>query len=428
MPLTDHTAPAPTDSTQPLESDQPIDDNHTRRGQHRAFDGILLASFGGPEKPEDVMPFLRNVTRGRGIPEERLEEVSHHYQAMDGQSPINDQNRELLRDLRAELDRRGIELPVVWGNRNWHPFMRDAVDELYAQGKRHILGIATSAYSSYSSCRQYREDFGTILRDSGRDGEMTIDKIRTYFNVPGFLDPVVDGVDDALTSLLDEGLTLPEIRVVFTTHSIPLTMADTSGPEDTHERGSGGWYVEQHLAACRYVAGAIAQRRDIAVTDLMDDPDQQTASGPLLRWQLAYQSRSGPPQVPWLEPDIVDVIEEISASDDVCRGIVVAPIGFVTDHVEVIWDLDKEAREAAEEHGLTFRRVATAGHDPRFITALVDLIEERLDPARPRAALTDFGMTPDVCGRRCCPGRTIRPTTSGIDSDEDCARAEQESA
>lgn len=361
------------------------DSVHDRRAEPRDIDAILFASFGGPEGQDDVMPFLRNVTRGRGIPDERLEEVAHHYRTMGGRSPINDQNRTMIAALEQALAARGLDLPVYWGNRNWEPYTDDAVKALHRDGHRHALGIVTSAYSSYSSCRQYREDFGKALLQAGLLGEVTIDKIRVYFDHPGFLDPVVDSVRTALAELADEGHGAARTRILFSTHSIPTAMSLASGPDETRgEHGEGGWYVAQHLAACRYVM------------------EQLGADGAELpEWELVYQSRSGAPHIPWLEPDINDVISRL-AQDGAADAIVVVPIGFVTDHVEVVWDLDTEAKESAAEAGLAFRRAATAGSDPRFIEALVDLIEERVRDDAPRRQVTDFGGTPDVCGRGCC--------------------------
>lgn len=385
---------------------------HTRRGEQRAFDAILFASFGGPDGQDDVIPFLRNVTRGRGIPDERLEEVAGHYRALGGRSPITAQNRDLIGRLEQELAERGIDLPVYFGNRNWEPYNAEALRAMHADGHRHALGLVTSAYSSYSSCRQYREDFGMVLEETGLGDEMTIDKVRVYFNHPGFLEPVVDGLAAALRELAAEGHDADRVRVLFSTHSVPLSMAEASGPEETRVQGSGGWYVEQHLAACRWV-----------MDQLHDDVPALPA------WQLVYQSRSGAPHIPWLEPDVNDVIEQLAADQDEAAGadaVVVVPIGFVTDHVEVVWDLDTEAKETAAETGLAFRRVATSGTDPRFVAALADLIQERLDPAFPRRVVTDFGGTPDVCGANCCVGRMCRPTTSAIDSAEDVARAREQ--
>ncbi|WP_087485710.1 ferrochelatase [Brachybacterium massiliense] len=400
-----------TDQTLSMPSPRAVDPDsptHTRRGEAKPFDAILFSSFGGPDGQDDVIPFLRNVTRGRGIPDERLEEVAGHYRALGGRSPITAQNEALIAALEQELARRGIDLPVYFGNRNWAPYNADAVRALHRDGHRHALGLVTSAYSSYSSCRQYREDFGMVLEETGLVGEVSIDKVRVYFNHPGFLEPVVDGVAGALQSLSVEGHDVDRIAVLFSTHSVPNSMAEASGPEETRVAGSGGWYVEQHLAACRWV---MEQLHD----DIPELPD----------WQLVYQSRSGAPHIPWLEPDVNDVIEQIAA-DGSADAVIVVPIGFVTDHVEVVWDLDTEAKETADEKGLAFRRVATSGEDPRFVAALADLVQERLDAQFPRRVVTDFGGTPDVCGANCCVGRMCRPTTSGVDSEQDVERARAE--
>ena len=400
-----------TDQTLSMPSPRAVDPDsptHTRRGEAKPFDAILFSSFGGPDGQDDVIPFLRNVTRGRGIPDERLEEVAGHYRALGGRSPITAQNEALIAALEQELARRGIDLPVYFGNRNWAPYNADAVRALHRDGHRHALGLVTSAYSSYSSCRQYREDFGMVLEETGLAGEVSIDKVRVYFNHPGFLEPVVDGVAGALRSLSVEGHDVDRIAVLFSTHSVPNSMAEASGPEETRVAGSGGWYVEQHLAACRWV-----------MEQLHDDMPE------LPEWQLVYQSRSGAPHIPWLEPDVNDVIEQIAA-DGSADAVIVVPIGFVTDHVEVVWDLDTEAKETADEKGLAFRRVATSGEDPRFVAALADLVQERLDVQFPRRVVTDFGGTPDVCGANCCVGRMCRPTTSGVDSAQDVERARAE--
>src|SRR6478609_9353126 len=221
--------------------------------RRRGYDAVLLAGFGGPEGPDDVMPFLRNVTRGRGIPEERLVEVSHHYQALGGSSPINEQNRLLRTALQTELARRGIDVPVLWGNRNWAPYLRDVISQAHADGQLRLLGLATSAYSSYSSCRQYREDFGLALADTDLVGSMRIDKVRPYFDRPGFRAPFADGTVQALRRAAAAGVDIAELDVVFTTHSIPDTMADTSGSAELGDHGAGGAYVTQHLAVARAV-------------------------------------------------------------------------------------------------------------------------------------------------------------------------------
>ncbi len=364
------------------------------------YDAILFASFGGPEGQEDVIPFLRNVTAGRGVPDERLEEVAGHYRALGGRSPINAQNRELIAALQEELASRDVHLPIYFGNRNWAPYTAEALQALHADGHRRALALITSAYSSYSGCRQYREDFARRLDETGLLGELAIEKSRSYFNHPGFLAPVVDGVAAALRELDREGHDADRVRVLFSTHSIPLAMNDASGPT-----GEGNWYVDQHLAACRYV-----------MEHLHDDL-------PVLPgWELVYQSRSGAPHVPWLEPDVNDVIERV-AEEDQADAVIVVPIGFVTDHVEVIWDLDTEAKETAQEQQLAFRRVATSGTDPRFVAALADIVQEHLDPSRERIAVTELGAVEDVCGHNCCQVNASRavPAEQDVDTLEQIA-------
>ncbi len=384
-------------STQPAEGTT----DPTRPG----YDAILLAGFGGPEGPDDVMPFLRNVTRGRGIPDERLVEVSHHYQALGGRSPINEQNRALRAALEAELQRRGVDTPVLWGNRNWAPYLSDVVTEAAAAGQVRLLGLATSAYSSYSSCRQYREDFGRALADTGLVGQVRIDKVSPYFAVRGFVEPFVDDTAAALRAAAEAGLSPADVRVIFTTHSIPNTMADTSGSASLGDHQPGGAYVTQHMAVARTVLAGVARQR----------PETEG-----IGWQLVYQSRSGPPSVPWLDPDINDVIETLAGEG--VRGVVVVPIGFVSDHVEVIWDLDHEAAETAQEHGLWFARVPTPGTDPRFVAALADLLVRRLDGSEPAddapgGRVVAATPRPDFCAPACCVNaRVRRPTTAAQDS------------
>lgn len=373
------------------------------------YDAILFASFGGPEGQDDVIPFLRNVTAGRGVPDERLEEVAGHYRALGGRSPINAQNRALISALEAELASRSVDLPIYFGNRNWEPYTAEALQSLHADGHRRVLALVTSAYSSYSGCRQYREDFARRLDETGLLGEIQIEKSRSYFNHPGFLAPVVDGVRDAIEDLARAGHDSHDVRVLFSTHSIPLAMNDASGPT-----GEGDWYVRQHLAACSYV-----------MEQLHDDLPH------LPEWELVYQSRSGAPHVPWLEPDVNDVIARVRAEEQ-AEAVIVVPIGFVTDHVEVIWDLDTEAKESAEEQGLAFRRVATSGTDPRFVAALADIVQEHLDPSRERLAVTELGAVEDVCGHNCCQVNAARavPAAQDLDTLEQIAAhlREQESA
>lgn len=360
------------------------------------IDAILLASFGGPEGPDDVMPFLENVTRGRGVPRERLEEVSHHYLALGGVSPINEQNRALIDALTQEMNRRGLFVPLYWGNRNWAPFMSEAIEQVRADGHAHVLALATSAYSSYSGCRQYREDLAGALIDTGTECDIRIDKVRAYFDSPGFLQPFADGIVAAITDLQDSGVDLKRPVVLFTTHSIPDAMAESSGPPGMFD-SAGGAYEAQHLAAAELVATMVTQ---------------QGTEMPV--WRLVYQSRSGPPQVPWLEPDINDAIRD--EKERGATAIVIVPIGFISDHVEVIWDLDHEAAETCAELGLPMRRVPTPGTDPRFVSSLVDLIAERLggDPA---PALSPLGPWATPCAAGCCRNlRAEKPHVAGVDS------------
>ncbi|WP_368497853.1 ferrochelatase [Herbiconiux sp. A18JL235] len=364
-----------------------------------AYDAILLASFGGPEGQDDVIPFLRNVTRGRGIPDERLEEVAHHYRAFGGVSPINAQNRALKAALEAELATRGIELPVLWGNRNWDPYLREALTEAHERGFRSLIAVATSAYSSYSSCRQYREDFAIALDETGLAGEITIDKVRQFFDHPGFVQPFIDGVAAAIAGIREQFPDLDparEIEVLFSTHSIPSADAERSGPA-ARGFGPGGAYAAQHLAVAEAVMATAAG-----------------ADG--LPWQLVYQSRSGPPSQPWLEPDINDAIAELPAKG--VKAVVIVPLGFVSDHMEVMWDLDNEALETCAEHGLHGVRTPTPGVDPAYVSGLVDLVLERVSgtPASERPARTALGPWYDVCRPGCCENVRLgfKPALAGI--------------
>ncbi|HEU5082412.1 MAG TPA: ferrochelatase [Acidimicrobiales bacterium] len=345
------------------------------------YDAILLLSFGGPEGPDDVVPFLENVTRGRGVPRERLEEVAQQYLRFGGRSPINDQNRALLGALRAELDRRGHDLPLHWGNRNWAPYVEDVVDELTDAGHRRVLAVSTSAYSSYSACRQYLEDIERAqgaVRDTGREPP-AIDKVRPYWNHPGFVLAVVERVHAALESLAPADRN--RARLVFTAHSVPLSMAETS----------------DYQAQLVDEATLVAER--VAVPTVRDGAD----------WDLVYQSRSGPPQVPWLEPDIVDHLRSLhQRGDDV---VVVVPIGFTSDHMEVVYDLDTQAAEAARSMGMTMVRAGTVGTHPLFVRGLVDVLDEHLVGATP-AALGSLGPRVNPCRPGCCPA-PARPGRPG---------------
>jgi len=365
-----------------------------------AYDAILLAGFGGPEGQDDVIPFLRNVTRGRGIPDERLEEVAHHYRHFGGVSPINAQNRALRAALEAELDRRGIDLPVYWGNRNWAPMLEDAVKDAAAAGDTSLIAIATSAYSSFSSCRQYREDFARVLADTGLGDTVTIDKVRQFFDHPGFVQPFVDGVRDGLAELLGDGTAPEQVHVLFSTHSIPTADAERSGPRD-RDFGEGGAYAAQHRAVAAVVMAAVSEEIPEAAR---------------IGWELVFQSRSGPASQPWLEPDVCDRIAELPAEG--VTAVAVVPLGFVSDHMEVLWDLDNEALEAAAEAGLRAVRTRTPGVDPAFVSGLVDLVQERLagTPVTDRVHLTELGPWYDVCRPGCCENirAGFKPAAAGI--------------
>jgi ferrochelatase len=336
------------------------------------YDAVLLVSFGGPEAPAEVLPFMEQVTAGRGIPRERLEEVSKHYRLFDGRSPINDHNRVLRAALERGLAAEGHPLPVYWGNRNAAPWLGQEVRRMRDDGVEHALCLVTSAYSSYSGCRQYREDLARA-RDAVGAGAPTLDKVRAFYNHPGFLEPQVDRVRAALDQLPEAARA--GARVVFTTHAIPRTMSRHSD------------YEAQHLEACRLVMEALPARG----------------------WDLVYNSRSGPPQVPWLTPDVNDHLAELAAAG--CPGVVVVPIGFVSDHLEVVYDLDVEARATASSLGLPFVRAGTVGTDPRFVSGLVELVRERVAGATPRA-LGTRGVNWDACPVDCCrtPDQVQLPT------------------
>jgi protoporphyrin/coproporphyrin ferrochelatase len=361
------------------------------------YDGILLLSFGGPDKPEDLMPFLRIVTAGRGIPDERLTTVAEHYQSFGGKSPINEQNVLLLAALRSELDRRELTTPLVWGNRNFRPLLVDTLREAHEAGMRRLVTVVTSAYSSYSSCRQYREDLAAavgLLADEGRDLE--IDKIRPYFNHPGFSRANARQVTEAVRGLGQRPH--DEVRLVFVTHSIPEAMDDTSGPGD----GEGNAYRREHLSLAA------------AITD-----EVNATLGLRLDFELVYCSRSGPPTQPWLGPDVNDELRAMAAAG--VKTVVVAPIGFVSDHMEVKFDLDTEAAETAADEGLEMVRVPTVGTDPEFVSGLVDLVLERAAQARGVGSSVapswpGSEAAPPVCPSGCCPNlRAVRPALCGTD-------------
>jgi ferrochelatase len=332
------------------------------------YDAFLLLSFGGPEGPDDVLPFLRNVTRGRGIPEDRLAVVAEHYQHFGGVSPINDQNRALIAALAAEFARHLIDLPIYWGNRNWAPYVSDAVGLMRRDGIQRALVLTTSATSSYSGCRQYRDDMAAAVGA----GSPELVKLRHYFDHPGFIAANADHVRAALIELPEQRRATA--RLVFTAHSIPVTMNQESGPQ------RNGLYRRQQRETARLVAEAVR--------------------GPGAEFDLVWQSRSGPPQVPWLEPDINDHLRALAAGG--VRAVVISPTGFVSDHLEVRWDLDTEARETAAGLDLDFVRAATAGTHPAFVSAIRELAEERLTGARPEH-LGTLRLCGIDCPDGCCP-------------------------
>ena len=324
------------------------------------YDAILLVSFGGPEGMDDVIPFLENVLRGRNIPRERMLQVARHYELFGGVSPINGQNRNLIAALRAELQTNGPNLPIYWGNRNWHPLLADTIQQMADDGIKQALAFVTSAYSSYSSCRQYRENITTAQSVVGAIAPK-VDKLRAFYNHPLFIEANVGQVRLALDQL--SGDSTP--RLVFTAHSIPESMA----------------------SVCDYEAQLNETAKLVA-----------EASG-YERWQLVYQSRSGSPQQPWLGPDICDYLRELKEQG--VASVIVSPIGFVSDHMEVIYDLDTEARRVAGEIGLQMVRAGTAGTHPAFVKMIRELILERTEALPPRS-LGTRGPSHDVCPIDCC--------------------------
>lgn len=338
------------------------------------FDALLWLSFGGPEGPDDVMPFLRNVTRGRGVPDERLAEVAEHYQHFGGVSPINAVNRKAIATVESTLDAAGIELPVYFGNRNWRPYVEDAVAQMTADGVRRALVFATSAYGGYSACRQYDEDI--VRARSAVDRAPDLVKLRQFFDHPLFVESFVDSVARARTSLGEAG---ERARLVFTAHSIPVSADRSAGPD-------GGLYSRQVREAARLVAQGVEH-------------------------DVVWQSRSGPLQIPWLEPDIVEHIDALHA--DGVDAVIVCPIGFVSDHLEVVWDLDNEAARRASELGMQFARAATPSGSQRFADLVVELVREQTDSvsARRLSALPELGCTVNgaLCADGCCEPPRRRP-------------------
>ena len=327
------------------------------------YEALLVVSFGGPEGPDDVMPFLENVLRGKNVPRERMLAVAEHYYHFGGKSPINDQNRELINALSWEFERNGPRLPIYWGNRNWHPLLADTLRQMAKDGIRRALAFFTSAYSSYSGCRQYRENIEAAQREVGPEAPR-IDKLRVFFNHPLFIEVMIERTATALAQVPAERRACTFL--VFTAHSIPLGMAQSSR------------YEEQLRETSRLVSEAF----------------------PGHAWWLAWQSRSGPPSQPWLEPDIGDALRELHSQG--VRDVVVVPIGFISDHLEVAYDLDLEAQSISTEIGLNMVRAGTAGADPKFVAMIRELVLERLEAGRPRRALGALGPSHDACPTDCC--------------------------
>jgi ferrochelatase len=340
--------------------------------EHSPYDAVLVISFGGPEKPEDVMAFLENVTRGRNVPYERLMEVAGHYQHFGGKSPINDQCRQFIDALNKELEEHEVKLPVYWGNRNWHPFLSDTVRTMREDGVRHALAFVTSAYSSYSGCRQYLEDISAAQASVG-EGAPRIDKLRVFYNHPHFIDALADRLREALAKFTRE----TKVYVIYTAHSIPVSMARTSD------------YQRQLEETSRLLSEAVA----------------------VSHYKLVFQSRSGPPNQPWLEPDILEYLGRIRELG--IRNVVVAPIGFFSDHMEVIHDLDLEAKDLAIELGITMVRAQTVGVHPTFVRMVRELIEERLNNQAPKLAVGPYGPNHDTCPGDCCPA-SERPRRQSV--------------
>lgn len=328
-----------------------------------SFDALLLVSFGGPEGMDDVIPFLENVLRGRNVPRERMLQVAKHYEMFGGVSPINEQNRQLIAALKKELSDKGPDLPIYFGNRNWHPLLADTLVKMREDGIRNALAFVTSAYSSYSSCRQYLENIAEARAVAGANAPR-VEKLRAFYNHPLFIQANVENVHAALEKIPAEQRA--NTYVVFTAHSIPMTMAKNCDYETQLSETSG------------LVAEALG----------------------IEQWRLVFQSRSGSPSQPWLGPDIFDYLRELHAAG--VTNVVVAPIGFVSDHMEIIYDLDTEAMALSRELGMNMVRAATAGTHPLFVAMIRELIRERMDPELPRRFLGTHGARANLCNPGCC--------------------------
>jgi ferrochelatase len=354
------------------------------------YDALLLVSFGGPEKREDVLPFLERVTRGRGVPPERIEEVAEHYFRFGGRSPINDHMRSFVAAVEEDFRSNGLDVPVYWGNRNWDPLLPDTLRRMAKEGVERAACLLTSAYSSYSGCRQYRENLAEAVAEV--DDAPRLDRLRHYYNHPGFVEPMVDSTLSALAELGDR--VRHDAHVVFVTHSIPKAMNDTSGP-------SGGAYLAQHVSVAEEITERVRQE-----------------TGHRYASELVFCSRSGGGEAPWLQPDVNDHLEQLAG--DGVEGVVVVPIGFTSDHMEVVHDLDTEARETAQALGVEYVRASTAGVDPRFVSMVRQLLLERAMAERgedpPRAAVGSLAPSWDVCPAGCCAEqRGRRPALAGVD-------------
>ncbi|MDT4898576.1 MAG: protoporphyrin/coproporphyrin ferrochelatase [Acidobacteriota bacterium] len=328
-----------------------------------SYDALLIVSFGGPEGTDEVLPFLENVLRGKNVPRERMRAVAYHYELFNGISPINSQNRTLIAALEKELKESGLHLPIYWGNRNWHPMLADTLRRMMDDGIKNALAFFTSAYSSYSGCRQYRED---IMRAQLEVGALAprVEKLRAFYNHPGFIEPNVENVSYALQQIPDERRT--RAQIAYTAHSIPLSMA------------AGCDYEAQLTESCRLIAEGVGHKN----------------------WRLVFQSRSGSPAQPWLEPDICDYLTELKEAGT--EDVVIAPVGFISDHMEVLYDLDMEARALCDRIKLNMVRASTVGAHPTFVKMVCELILERMNPDTPRRFLGTRGASHDVCPADCC--------------------------
>ena len=375
------------------------------------YDAVVVVSFGGPEKAEDVRAFLENVAQGRDIPEERLTEVEAVYLSHGGASPANELNRDLVERLRQALEESGNPMPVYLGNRNWHPYLKDTVGEMAGDGVKRALAFVTSGFSSYSSCRQYREDIEAAVEALPDEEKIEIHKLRGFFNHPDFISIQAEAVRESVKELTSEGFELSAIRIIFTAHSLPMESAKVCDYEAQLREASRLVMEEIDWSGLSLGESGAPHGEDDVLqeeSDLphgKDDVPQKAPHG----WDLVWQSRSGPPSVKWLEPDIGDHIPAVAFFGSGpnragrCQAIVVVPIGFVSDHMEVIQDLDTVASQVAEEFNLAFRRASTVGSNPGFPKMIASLVAERIDPAAEPLSIGNAPPLPDFCQKDCCP-------------------------